>query len=306
MQDVYKKIERVATTDISVLITGETGTGKELVARELHTRSPRAKGPFITINCGAIPENLLESELFGHVKGAFTGAVATRLGKFHAAHGGTLFLDEIGEMPLALQVKILRALQERVIVKVGDTRPEAVDIRVLTATNRNLEEEIKRGRFREDLYYRLNVINLVLPPLRERGEDVLVIAKYLLARMGPEYGDKVKGFSPTALVALRKHAWPGNIRELENRLKKAIVLADKALLGAEDLGLDPDNAAQILPLADAREKWQREYINHVLELNGGNRTKTARDLGVDPRTIFRHLEKEGGEEALETSSEAKE
>ena len=293
MQDVYKKIQRVATTDISVLITGETGTGKELVAREIHTRSARAKGPFVVINCGAIPENLLESELFGHVKGAFTGAVATKLGKFHSADRGTLFLDEIGEMPLALQVKILRALQERVVVKVGDTRPESVDIRIVAATNRNLEEEIRTGRFREDLYYRLNVVNLHLPPLRDRGDDVIVIAKYLLSRFSAEYGGKVKGFSPNATISLRKHGWPGNIRELENRLKKAIVLADKTLLGPEDLGLSGDDATAILPLADAREKWQREYINYVLELNGGNRTKTARDLGVDPRTIFRHLEKEG-------------
>jgi transcriptional regulator with GAF, ATPase, and Fis domain len=293
MQDVFKKIQRVATTDISVLITGETGTGKELVAREIHQRGARVKGPFVVINCGAIPENLLESELFGHVKGAFTGAVATKLGKFHIADGGTLFLDEIGEMPLPLQVKILRALQERVVVKVGDTRPEAVDIRIVAATNRNLEEEIKHSRFREDLFYRLNVVQLHLPPLRERGDDVIVIARYLLQRFAPEYGGKVKGLSPNAIIALRKHAWPGNIRELENRLRKAIVLADKTLLGPEDLGLSPEDTPQILPLADAREKWQREYINYVLELNGGNRTKTARDLGVDPRTIFRHLEKEG-------------
>ncbi|HJZ86777.1 MAG TPA: sigma 54-interacting transcriptional regulator [Polyangia bacterium] len=294
MHEVFKKIQRVATTDISVLITGETGTGKELVAREIHSRSGRAKGPFVTINCGAIPENLLESELFGHVKGAFTGAVATKLGKFHTADRGTLFLDEIGEMPLPLQVKILRALQERVVIKVGDTRPEAVDIRIVAATNRNLDEEIRAGRFREDLYYRLNVVNLHMPPLRERGDDVVVIAKYLLSRFAPEYGGKIKGFTPNAVVALRKHKWQGNIRELENRLKKAIVLADKALLGPEDLGLSGEETPQILPLADAREKWQREYINYVLELNGGNRTKTARDLGVDPRTIFRHLEREGG------------
>src|SRR5215510_2039188 len=296
MHEVFKKIQRVATTDISVLITGETGTGKELVAREIHSRSGRAKGPFVTINCGAIPENLLESELFGHVKGAFTGAVATKLGKFHTADRGTLFLDEIGEMPLPLQVKILRALQERVVIKVGDTRPESVDIRIVAATNRNLEEEIRTGRFREDLYYRLNVVNLHMPPLRDRGDDVIVIAKYLLTRFAPEYGGKIKGFSPNAVVAMRKHKWPGNIRELENRLKKGIVLADKALLGPEDLGLSGAEEPQILQLGEAREKWQREYINYVLSLNGGNRTKTARDLGVDPRTIFRHLEREGDSE----------
>jgi transcriptional regulator with GAF, ATPase, and Fis domain len=292
MQEVYRKVQKIATTDISVLITGETGTGKELIAREIHRRSNRAKGPFITINCGAIPENLLESELFGHVKGAFTGAVANKPGKFHAADGGTIFLDEIGEMPLNLQVKILRALQEKIVVRVGETRPEPVDIRVLAATNRNLETEIKNGRFREDLYYRLNVVNIHLPPLRERGDDVVVIAKYLLNRFIQEFAATVKGFSPNAIIAIKKFGWPGNIRQLENHLKKACVLADKTVLGPEDLGLDADALPAILPLAEAKEKFQRDYINQVLELNNGNRTKTARDLGVDPRTIFRHLEKE--------------
>jgi len=293
MLDVFKKVEKVATTDISVLITGETGTGKELIAREIHQRSARAKRPFVTINCGAIPENLLESELFGHVKGSFTGAVATRAGKFQAADGGTLFLDEIGEMPLPLQVKILRALQEHVVVRVGETRPERVDIRIIAATNKDLEEEIRRGRFREDLYYRLNVVNIHLPPLRERGDDILVIAKYLLGKFSEEYGSKVKGFTPNAVVAMRRYPWPGNIRELENRLKKAVVLADKTLLGPEDLDLTEENLPPILPLAEAIEQFRRRYINEILELNRGNRTKTARDLGVDPRTIFRHLEKEG-------------
>ncbi|MDB4968748.1 MAG: Sigma-54 dependent transcriptional regulator, Fis family [Myxococcales bacterium] len=292
MQEVFKKVQKVATTDISVLITGETGTGKELIARELHRRSGRAKGPFVTINCGAIPENLLESELFGHVKGAFTGAVATKPGKFHSADRGTIFLDEIGEMPLNLQVKLLRVLQEKVVVRVGENRPEPVDIRVLTATNRTLEEEIKHNRFREDLYYRLNVVNIHLPPLRDRGEDVMVIAKYLLHRYSAEFGGLVKGLSPNAVIAIRKFGWPGNIRQLENHIKKACVLADKALLGPEDMGLTADVLPAILPLADAKDKFQREYINQVLELNNGNRTKTARDLGVDPRTIFRHLEKE--------------
>jgi len=197
MQEVFRKVEKVAATDISVLVTGETGTGKELIAREIHNRSPRTGGPFITINCGAIPENLLESELFGHVKGAFTGAVATKQGKFQLADKGTLFLDEIGEMPLNLQVKLLRAIQEKVVIKVGDTRPEPVDIRILAATNRDLEREINDGRFREDLFYRLNVVNLHLPPLRDRGDDVLVIARYLLSRYSREYESRIKGFSPT-------------------------------------------------------------------------------------------------------------
>ncbi len=300
IQEVFKKVDKISSTDISVLITGETGTGKELIAREVHLRSTRDKGPFISINCGAIPETLLESELFGHVKGAFTGAVATKPGKFHAADHGTLFLDEIGEMPMSLQVKILRALQEKVVSRVGDTRPESVDIRIIAATNRNLEAEIKNGRFREDLYYRLNVVNLHLPPLRDRGEDVLVIARYLLSRFGAEYGDRVKGFSPNASVAMRKYKWPGNIREMENRIRKAMVLADKSLLGPEDLGLSTDVLPPILQLAEAKEAFQRDYINEVLALNNGNRTKTARDLGVDPRTIFRHLEK-ADDEGLETA-----
>ncbi len=292
MQEVFRKVEKVASTDISVLITGETGTGKELIAREIHRRSPRRERPFVTINCGAIPENLLESELFGHVKGSFTGAVANKAGKFQAADGGTLFLDEIGEMPLNLQVKILRAIQEKVVVRVGDTRPEVVDIRILAATNRELEEEIRRARFREDLYYRLNVVNLHLPPLRERGDDIPVVARYLLSRYGKEYESRVKGFSPNAAVAIRKYDWPGNIREMENRIKKAIVLAEGNLIGPEDLGLSGDALPAILSLAEAKDKFQRDYINEVLALNNGNRTKTARDLGVDPRTIFRHLEKE--------------
>lgn len=290
--EVFRKVEKVATTDINVLITGETGTGKELIARELHRRSPRVKGPFVVVNCGAIPENLMESELFGHVRGAFTGAVATREGKFQAANGGTLFLDEIGEMPLALQVKLLRALQERTVMKVGDTKPQTVDIRIVAATNRDLEQGIGEGTFREDLFYRLNVVNLHLPPLRERGEDVVVIAKFLLKRYAQEFDSKVKGFTPQALDVMRSYEWPGNVRQLENRIKKAIVLSDKTLIGAEDLELTTDNVRPVLPLAEAREEFSRRYILEVLERNGGNRTKTAKELGVDPRTVFRYLERE--------------
>ena len=291
MRDVYKRIDKIAPTDISVLITGETGTGKELIARELHRRSPRVKGPFITINCGAIPENLLESELFGHVKGAFTGAVATKAGKFQAAIGGTLFLDEIGEMPLQLQVKLLRALQEKIVYKVGDNRGEPVDIRVVAATNKVLEDEVKRNTFREDLYYRLNVVTLKLPPLRERGEDVVVLGKFFLHKYSREFGSRAKGFTPSAAVSMKKYGWPGNIRELENRIKKAVVLSDKPLLGPDDLDLKPENLEPIMPLLQAKEEFQKRYINEVLARNNGNRTKTAKDLGVDPRTIFRHLEK---------------
>jgi transcriptional regulator with GAF, ATPase, and Fis domain len=292
MRDVFRKVEKVAGTDINVLILGETGTGKELVAREIHRRSPRASGPFVAVNCGAIPENLMESELFGHKRGAFTGAIENKQGSFGAAHGGTLFLDEIGELPTHLQVKLLRAIQERVITRVGDTRPTPVDLRLLVATNLDLEAAIKEGRFREDLYYRINVVSISLPALRNRDEDVVIIARFLLERYARTYGRPITGFTRDAIVALRKHAWPGNIRELENRLKKAVVLADGALLGPNDLDLDDDLLTdRILPLAEAKDRWQRRYIDDVLALNHGNRTQTAHDLGVDPRTIFRHLEK---------------
>ncbi|MCM2334735.1 MAG: sigma 54-interacting transcriptional regulator, partial [Anaeromyxobacteraceae bacterium] len=260
MREVFRRIEKVASTDISVLVTGETGTGKEVVAREIHRRSPRAGGPFVAVNCGAIPEALLESELFGHVKGAFTGAVASRLGRFQAAAGGTLFLDEIGEMPPGLQVKILRALQERTVTRVGESRPEPVDLRVVAATNKVLEQEIERGAFREDLYYRLNVVSIRLPPLRERGDDVTVIARYFLQQYAREFGARVRGFTPAALVAMKKYAWPGNVRELENRVKKAVVLAERALVSAEDLDLNPEVLEPTVPLAQATREYQKRYV----------------------------------------------
>lgn len=292
MLEVFRKLQKVAGTDISVMITGETGTGKELIARELHRRSNREKGPFITVNCGAIPENLMESEMFGHVKGAFTGAIASRPGKFQQADGGTLFLDEVGELPLQLQVKLLRAIQERVVFRVGDSRPEKCDIRIIAATNRTLEDMIKTGEFREDLYYRLNVVNIWLPPLRERADDIFIIAKALLSKYADELGSGVRGFSPQALAAVKRYTWPGNIRQLENRIKKALVMCDKSLLGPEDMDLGPEAMESIVPLEKAKEEFQRRYVLEVLERNNGNRTQTARDLGVDPRTIFRYLEKE--------------
>jgi len=292
MVEMFRKLEKVAATDISVLITGETGTGKELIAREIHRRSNRSKGPFVVVNCGAIPENLMESEMFGHVKGAFTGAIASRTGKFQQANAGTLFLDEVGELSVQLQVKLLRAIQEHVVYRVGDSRPEKCDIRILAATNRTLEDMIKTGEFREDLYYRLNVVNLWLPPLRDRGDDVFIIAKALLSKYADELNCPVRGYSPQALAAIKKYAWPGNIRQLENRIKKALVLCDRTLLSPEDLDLGPEAQQPILPLEKAKEDFQRKYVLEVLERNNGNRTQTARDLGVDPRTIFRYLEKE--------------
>jgi transcriptional regulator with GAF, ATPase, and Fis domain len=296
MLEVFERVRKVAPTDVSVLITGETGTGKELVARELHRRSSRARGPFVAINCGAIPETLMESELFGHVRGAFTGAVATQVGKFQAASGGTLFLDEIAELPLSLQVKLLRVLQDKVIVKVGDTRPERIDVRVLAATNRRPEDEVRSGRFREDLYYRLNVVSVLLPPLRDRGDDLVLIANWFLRRYREEFSSPVVAFSPEALQAIRRFGWPGNVRQLENRIKKALVLCEGTQIAPADLDLSADVLPPILPLVQAKEEFQRRYVAEVLERNGGNRTQTAKDLGVDPRTIFRYLEREDAEE----------
>jgi len=312
MIEVYKRVERVAGIDVTVLVTGETGTGKELIAREVHERSPRKSGPMITVNCGAIPENLIESELFGHVKGAFTGATSNHVGKFQAANKGTIFLDEIGELPLVMQVKLLRVLQEQAVQRLGENKPIPLDIRIIAATNRDLQKEVAEGNFREDLYHRLNVINVHLPALCERGDDVLLIARYLVGRYAKDFGrsdvDPSKAFEPSAIKGLLRFKWPGNIRQLENHIKKALVLADNPTLSARDLDLEielpSDDASgssvvdvtnaddDVMPLTEARDIWQRSYINRVLALNNGNRTKTARDLGVDPRTIFRHLEKE--------------
>ncbi len=295
MQEIYHKIGRVATVDVPVLVTGETGTGKELVAREIHLRSVRKDGPFVAINCGAIPESLMESEMFGHVRGAFTGAVGAKPGKFHMAHKGTIFLDEIGELPVSLQVKLLRVLQDKQVLRVGSTKADLVDCRVLAATNRDLEVELKAGRFREDLFYRLNVVTIHLPPLRDRGEDVVTIAKYLFHRLRIELKATTTGFSPEALKAIATYTWPGNVRQLENKIKKALVMCDGTRIGADDLELGVDDVSPVQPLAVAREEWQKAYILDALRRNAGNRTKTAEDLGVDPRTIFRYLEKEPGE-----------
>ncbi len=294
MMEIYKRIERIAAVDVPVLVLGETGTGKELVAREIHQKSNRKNGALVVVNCGAIPENLLESELFGHKKGAFTGALYDKIGKFKQADGGTLFLDEIGDMPLTLQVKILRAIEERVIVPIGGSKPENVDIRIVAATNKDLEKMIAEGTYREDLFYRLNVISLNLPPLRDRKEDVELIARFFLAKYTSEYKrPEIKGFSPSALSLMRRYRWPGNVRELENAVKKGVILCDKALVSPEDMGISEERRENlsIKPLAEAKEEWQREYILRALEANDQNRTKTAEILDVDPRTIFRYLEK---------------
>ncbi|MSP91686.1 MAG: GAF domain-containing protein [Myxococcales bacterium] len=300
MKELFKRIEKVAPADVGVLVEGETGTGKELVASELHRRSSRKNGPFVAVNCGAIPENLLESELFGHVRGAFTGAVQNRDGKFQAAHGGTLFLDEIGEMPLILQVKLLRVLEERRVVRVGESHGKDVDIRVVAATNRHLVDEVRGGRFREDLYYRLNIVNLTLPPLRERGEDIGVLARYFLKRHAEELQVAVKGFAQDAERALHLHRWPGNIRELDNRVKKAVLFCDTGTVTAVDLELDALlDGGKVESLNEAKERFARGYVQRVLDLNGGNRSQTAKDLDVDVRTVYRYLERDREEDIVE-------
>ena len=284
---VRNLIMRLAGSQASVLVTGPSGTGKEVVARCLHLASARRNNEFVAVNCGAIPRELIESELFGHEKGAFTGALQSRKGRFEAADGGTIFLDEIGDMPADMQVKLLRVLEERKIERVGSNKTMAVDVRVISATHKNLEQAIAEGRFREDLFYRLNIFPLQLPALADRREDIPMLVAHFLKQSGTKLR-----FDASALRALCQHNWPGNIREMENRLKKAIVLTDGNFIGPDDLGLSADELPAILPLTQAKERFQRDYINEVLALNNGNRTKTARDLGVDPRTIFRHLEKE--------------
>ena len=294
MKSVFQLLKRVGPKDISVLVTGETGTGKELIAKELHRLSPRSKGAFISLNCGAIPEHLLESELFGYKRGAFTGANTDKVGKFEAADGGTIFLDEIGEMPMPLQVKLLRVLQERTIERVGDVKSRPLDIRVISATNKHLQEEIKSGNFREDLYYRLAEVTLELPALRERGDDVLQLAQFLLTRYAEQYGSRARGFSAGALNLLKSYHWPGNVRELENRIKKAVIMTDRQQLGPDDLCINLGGETEpVKTMADAEEEFKMAYIKRALDQNGWNKAQTARVLDVDPRTIFRYIEKFG-------------
>jgi two-component system, NtrC family, response regulator len=286
MAKVFDTIRRVAGSDISVLIVGESGTGKELVARAIHRQSHRNDGPFIAINCGAIPETLLESELFGHEKGAFTGAHLQRRGRIESAQGGTLFLDEIGEISPALQVKLLRVLQERSIERVGGRVEIPVDTRVLAATNMDLQVAMKEGRFREDLYYRLNTVTITVPPLRERGADILMLGKLLLQRYTEEAKKKISGFTREALMSLEQYHWPGNIRELENRIRRAVTLTDNTRIAPEDLDLpDPDEHQEGLTLKGARDTVEKRVIEQTLAKTGGNITKAATILGVSRPTL---------------------
>src|SRR5437762_5469307 len=299
--DVLRLSEQVAPTESTVLIQGESGTGKEVIARYLHELSTRAEGQFLSLNCGALPESLLESELFGHVKGSFTGAVRDKQGLFAAARGGTFFLDEIGEMSPATQVKLLRVLREREAIPVGGTEAIPVDVRVVAATNRDLEDDIKRGRFRSDLYYRLNVIAIELPPLRERREDIPIFVKAFLERIAQEHGLEPKQLSPEAEAALLAYDWPGNVRELENALERAVVLSKG---GTIDLATLPEKLSErrAEPLVSDRvhpnptlDVIERAYITWVLQSEGGNTTSAAEVLGIDPSTLYRKLSRYDGE-----------
>jgi DNA-binding NtrC family response regulator len=293
--DVVRLAEVVAPTDSTILIQGESGTGKEIIARYIHDLSQRAQGQFLSINCGALPESLLESELFGHVKGSFTGAVKDKSGLFTAAAGGTFFLDEIGETTSATQVKLLRVLQHREVIPVGATDAQPIDVRLLAATNRDLEEEIKRGNFRSDLFYRLNVIAIHLPPLRERRDDIPVLIDLFLHRSAQARNEPVKQVSPDALEVLTSFAWPGNVRELENALERAVILTTGDII---DVAVLPERLTQrrAEPLISERpasnptlDAIERAYIMWVLQSEGGNKTRAAEVLGIDPSTLYRKL-----------------
>ncbi|WP_435202156.1 PEP-CTERM-box response regulator transcription factor [Qipengyuania sp. 902] len=289
MAKVARTIERVAPTNVSVMLLGASGTGKELLAKGVHETSDRKSRAFIAINCAAIPENLLESELFGHEKGAFTGAVKTTEGKIELADGGTLFLDEVGDIPLPLQVKLLRFLQERTIERIGGRKPIPVDTRIVCATHQDLEAMIGEGTFREDLFYRLAEIVVKVPTLAERPGDAVLLAKTFLARFAAEMNPQVKGFAPDALAAIDSWNWPGNVRELENRVKRAVIMADGKLVGAEDLDLgniDEGESDLALNLKSAREQADRRMIRQALARSEGNISNTAKLLGISRPTLY--------------------
>ncbi len=276
MQKVLETVSRIAATDSTVYIHGESGTGKELIARAIHLASGRKDRPFVAVNCAALPETLLESELFGHEKGAFTGAIKSSPGLFVQAQGGTIFLDEIGDMPLSIQAKFLRVLQERQFHPVGGERPVQVDVRVIVATNKDLEEGVRQGTFRDDLFYRIHVIPIGLPPLRTRKEDIPMLADYFLRKYGKQMNKDVKGLSPAAMQRLMLHAWPGNVRELENTIEYAVAMTKENLI-SEDLILPsrPEGDGTIKPLKEARDAFEKSYLTHLLELSGGNVSSAA-------------------------------
>lgn len=292
MQRVCRNIEKIAPTGVSVMLLGESGTGKELLALALHRLSPRSKGPFVAINCAAIPDNLLESELFGHEKGAFTGAVKQTIGKVESANSGTLFLDEIGDLSLPLQAKLLRFLQQRVIERIGGRQQIPVDVRVVCATNQNLEKLMAEGKFREDLYFRLNEVAIRIPPLRERDSDPLLLLNYFLQKYNREFDRNIRGITQDAARSVSTYSWPGNVRELENRVKRAVVMAEGSLIDAKDLDLPTGEAegGELLDLREARNRAERRVINQALAQAGGNLSKAAKLLGISRPTLYTLLE----------------
>jgi two-component system NtrC family response regulator len=292
MRSLCRSIEKVAPTNATVLILGESGTGKELFARALHRLSGRAHETFVAINCAAIPETLLESELFGYEKGAFTGAAKRTAGKLELAAGGTVLLDEMGEMPAPLQAKLLRVLQERTVDRIGGRTPVPLDIRIVCATNRNLAALIAAGTFREDLYYRISEVTIQVPPLRERQGDSLLLAQILLQQMAERYGRPTRGLAPDAIRAVHAHRWPGNVRELENRIKGAVIMADGAVVTATDLGLqDPGEDTEYLNLRIARQRAETQAVRQALAVSRGNLSRAAELLGVTRPTLYDLLEK---------------
>jgi two-component system NtrC family response regulator len=291
MKDIIRFIERIAASDISVLICGESGTGKEVVAQAIHLQSQRNKNPFVVVNCGAIPENLLESELFGHEKGAFTGAHAQKRGKFELGHTGTLFLDEIGELAPPLQVKLLRFLQDRKIERVGGTLPIEVDVRIIAATNRDLRRDMETHAFREDLYYRLKVVPLDMPPLRERKEDIVPLAQYFLKRLCREHRKPPMTLSTEAEGALLMHPWPGNVRELENLISRSVVLSPRAVLKPSDLGFALDRIPTDVNLKFAKKAIEMDFVKKALSRNHGVVSRAARELGISRVNLYELIEK---------------
>ncbi len=295
LREVYGILERIAPTDVTILLEGETGTGKELAARAIHSHSRRASSPFVVIDCGAAAPNLIESELFGHEKGAFTDAFKARQGAFELADGGTIFLDEIGELSLDLQPKLLRALDQRETKRVGADKPAAVNVRVISATNKELEKEVKAGRFREDLYYRLSVVRVSLPPLRKRKEDIETIAGHLLAGLSPEIGKTIAGLSPEALAALTAYSWPGNVRELKNVLGRAAALCDGTRIEAKDLFLSQGKGTTTVEGLSGKtlEEIEKSAIHATLKSVDGNKTEAAKVLGIAYSTLYEKMKKYG-------------
>jgi len=294
MLELFKNIRKVAGVDAPVLITGESGTGKELAALALHERSSRSKKPFVAVNCGALPSGLIQSELFGHEKGAFTGASQRKIGRIESAASGTIFLDEIGDLPLELQVNLLRFLQEKTIERVGSTEKIHVDVRVLAATHIDLETAVKEGRFREDLYYRLNVLQIKTPALRDRQGDIEVLARYFFNKFSDEKRRNVKGFSPSAMQLMNRYPWPGNVRELISRIRRAMVMCERRLITPEDLDLDRREGKRhiaTLTLETARSMAEMEAIRHAMQKNNGNLTLASRQLDVSRVTLYRLMEK---------------